>query len=275
LVIYGGLRAAFSFSMIEWRHWHNEPYLIGGIIFLGWLYAILAGPLRPRLAPGLPFPKAAACRFYGALVIFYLAVGSPLDQIGERFLFSAHMLQHQLLVYPAAILFLLGLPAWMIDPLLGWRGFRRIARVALHPLVCGLVYTVVIGVWHAPTLYDWALRDKLVHVLEHVMFFGAGLCYWWPQLSPSRVVPRISYASQMLYQLGVVIGMTPLFAYITFSTEILYPTYEYAPRIIADFSPGNDQLLAGTMMKLGGLLVAVTAIGVSFYRWFQQNERAG
>ena len=261
--------------MIEWRHWHNEPYLVGGLIFLGWLYAILAGPLRHRLAPGTAYPVAAAVKFYAALVIFYLAVGSPLDQIGERFLFSAHMLQHQLLAYPAAILFLLGLPHWMIDGVLDRPGLRGVVRVAFHPVICGLVYTVVIGVWHSPQLYDWALRDKLVHVLEHLMFFGASLFYWWPQLSPSRVVPRISYASQMLYQLGVVIGMTPLFAYITFSTEILYPTSEFAPRLVADFTAGEDQLLAGTMMKLGGLMVAVAAIGVSFYRWFQQNEQAG
>ncbi|MBX3748608.1 MAG: cytochrome c oxidase assembly protein [Opitutaceae bacterium] len=259
--------------MIEWRHWHNEPYLVGGLIFLGWLYAILAGPLRPRLAPaGTAFPRGAAIKFYAALVIFYLAVGSPLDQIGERFLFSAHMLQHQLLAYPAAILFLLGLPAWMIDGVLSRPALRPALRVLAHPVICGVIYTVTIGVWHAPALYDWALQDKLVHVLEHLMFFTASLFYWWPQLSPSQVLPRISYASQMLYQLGVVIGMTPLFAYITFSTDILYPTYEFAPRVIADFTAGEDQLLAGTMMKLGGLMVAVTAIGVSFYRWFKQNE---
>lgn len=258
--------------MIDWRHWHNEPYLVGGLIFLGWLYAILAGPLRARLAPGEPYPRAKAVWFYAALVVFYLAVGSPLDQIGERFLFSAHMLQHQLLVYPAAIFFLLGLPAWMIDPVLGHRPIRGAVRFFAHPVICGLIYTIVIGVWHFPTLYDWALRDKVVHVLEHVMFFGAALFFWWPQLSPSKVAPPITYASQMLYHLGVIIGMTPLFAYITFMTDILYPTYEFAPRLIEDFTAANDQLLAGTMMKITSLMVGVAAIGVSFYRWYQINE---
>jgi putative membrane protein len=258
--------------MIDWRHWHNEPYLVGGLIFLGWLYAILTGPLRGRIAPGQPFPRGRACAFYASLVIFYLAVGSPLDQIGERFLFSAHMLQHQLLTYPAAILFLLGLPRWLVDPALGRPGLRGLARFAGHPLICGLIYTVVISVWHVPALYDWALRDKFVHVLEHVMFFGAALFYWWPHLSPSKVAPPVSYAAQMLYQLGIVIGMTPLFAYITFSHDILYPTYEFAPRIIANFSPAQDQLLAGTMMKLGGLFVATTAIAMSFFRWYQTTE---
>src|SRR5256885_2007455 len=116
--------------MIDWRHWHNEPWLIGGLVFLGWLWAVLAGPWRARLAPAEPFPFRRAVRFYPGLLIFYLAVGSPLDQIGERLLFSAHMLQHQLLIYPAAILFLIGLPSWMIDPL-----FRsRVVRVPFRIL---------------------------------------------------------------------------------------------------------------------------------------------
>src|SRR6266540_6388024 len=104
--------------MIDWRHWHNEPYLVGGLVLVGWLWAILAGPLRERIAPGESYPRSRAWMFYSSLAIFYFAVGSPLDQIGERFLFSVHMLQHQLLIYPAAILFLLGIPAWMIDAFL-------------------------------------------------------------------------------------------------------------------------------------------------------------
>ena len=95
--------------MLDWTHWHNEPYLVGGLIALGWLYALAIGPFRHRLsAGGTPFPRAHAIRFYSALFIFYLAVGSPLDQAGERFLLSAHMVQHQLIIYPAAILFLTG-----------------------------------------------------------------------------------------------------------------------------------------------------------------------
>jgi len=258
--------------MIDWRHWHNEPWLIGGLVFLGWLWAILAGPLRDRLAPGRPYPRREAVYFYAGLVSFYLAVGSPLDQIAERFLFSAHMLQHQLLVYPAAILFLLGLPSWMLDPVLGRPRVRGPLRILTHPLCCGILYSLVVGVWHAPALYDWALRSKLVHVIEHIMFFGAALLYWWPLLSPSRVLPRIAYGAQMIYLTGVVIAMTPLFAYLTFSQDVLYPTYEFAPRIIDGFSAAEDQLLAGVMMKLTGIAVSLGAFAVSFYRWYRENK---
>jgi putative membrane protein len=245
-------------------------------VLLGWLWAVLAGPLRARLAAaGTPFPRGHAVKFYASLMIFYLAVGSPLDQIAERFLFSAHMLQHQLLIYPSAILFLLGLTPWMIDPVLGRPALRRPLRFLAHPLICAVLYTLVISLWHAPYAYDLALQNKVIHVIEHVMFFGAALFYWWPMLSPSRALPPIGFGGQMLYFFSVLILMTPVFAYITFSEDILYPTYEYAPRLFATFSATDDQLLAGVGMKLVGMGVAGGAFAVAFFRWYQAGERAG
>ncbi len=258
--------------MIDWTHWHNEPFLIGGLIFLGWLFAILAGPLRERLAPGAPYPRGHAIRFYAALLCFYLAVGSPLDQIAERFLLSAHMLQHQIIIYPAAIFLLLGLPDWMVRPVTGRIVLRPLLNVLTNPIICGVIYTAVYSVWHLPYLYDWALQNRLLHIAEHFMMFGAALFYWWPLLSPSREFPPASYAIQMLYLVAVIIGMTPAFAYIMFSSDVLYPTYEYAPRITV-LDAASDQLLAGAMMKLIGMSVAMGAFCVSFYRWYQAGEK--
>jgi putative membrane protein len=258
--------------MIDWTHWHNEPFLIGGLVFLGWLHALLAGPLRARLAPGEPHPRRQAAMFYAALVIFYLAVGSPLDQVAERFLFSAHMLQHQLLVYPAALLFLLGLPGWMLRPVTGRPVLRPLLRVLTNPVVCGVIYVVVVSGWHAPWLYDWALRDRNVHIAEHFMFFGAALFMWWPLVSPSREFPPAAHAWQMFYLVGVTIGMTPVFAYLTFSQDVLYPTYEFAPRLTT-LSPHQDQILAGVMMKLVGMTVSMGLFAVVFYRWYQASEK--
>lgn len=258
--------------MIDWRHWHNEPYLIGGLVLLGWLWALAAGPYRSRLAPGEPYPRRQAKYFYSSLMLFYLSVGSPLDQVGERFLFSAHMFQHQLLMYPVPILFLLGLTSWMVDVPCDRPGLRVVLRLLLGPLGCGTAATLVIGIWHAPILYEWALQDKLVHVFEHLCFFAVSVLFWWPMLSPSRAFPPVSYAAQMLYIFCLEVTMTPLFAYITFSPDILYPTYEFAPRLYAPLDPVNDQLLAGVMMKLISMLVSVAAIGISFYRWSKTHR---
>ena len=259
--------------MIDWRHWHNEPLLVGGLVFLGWLWALLAGPLRARLALGTPFPRRQAWFFYSSLVLFYLAVGSPLDQVGERFLFSAHMFQHLVIMYPAPVLMLYGLPWWMIDAILDRPGLRRPLRLLLSPLSCGALATLVLGIWHAPWLYEWALQDKVIHVVEHLMFFAVSVLFWWPIMSPSRAYPPLSYASRMLYIFCIEVAMTPLFAYVTFSSDILYPTYEYAPRLFADFNAGDDQTLAGVMMKITGMLVSMVAFGYCFYRWSRPEPK--
>lgn len=260
--------------MIDWTHWHNEPYLVGGLIILGWLHALATGPFRGRLAPpGTPYPLRESVCFYLALIIFYLAVGSPLDQAGERFLLSAHMIQHQLIIYPAAILFLLGVPPWLARHATGRPSLQLPFRLFTHPVVCALAFTVVIGIWHLPALYDWALQVKSVHILEHVTFFVAALLYWWPFFSPSHEFPRIKPALQMLYLVAVTILMTPLFAYLAFSGDILYPTYEYAPRLFPDFTPAQDQLLGAAIMKLGGMFVSFLALILAFHRWYQSTER--
>ncbi len=258
--------------MIDWRHWHNEPFLTGGLILAGWLYAILAGPLRPRLAPGTPYPRGKAAAFYSGLVLFYLAVGSPLDQVAERFLLSAHMVQHMLIMYPVPLLMLLGLPEWMVDAALG-RCPRGLVRAVLNPVTCALVSTLVISVWHAPFLYEWTLQDKLVHVGEHLMFLAVSLLFWWPLASPSRLFPVPSYPVRMLYCVATEIGMIPVAAYVVFSQDILYPTYAYAPRLLAGFSPADDQLVAGAIMKVVGMSVSLTALGLCFFRWSRESGR--
>jgi putative membrane protein len=258
--------------MIDWRHWHNEPFLTGGLILAGWLYAILAGPLRQSLAPGTPYPARKAGMFYGALAIFYLAVGSPLDQVSERFLLSAHMTQHLLIMYPVALMLLLGTPAWMVDPLLARPSLRPALRMLFHPMTCGLVSTAVISGWHAPFLYEWTLQDKLVHVGEHLMFLAVSLLYWWPLASPSAVFPSPGYGPRMLYIFGTEVAMIPVSAYIVFSGDILYPTYEYAPRLIAGFSPADDQLMAGIIMKISGMAVSLAALGFCFFKWSKASQ---
>jgi putative membrane protein len=183
------------------------------------------------------------------------------------------MVQHLLIMYPVALLILLGTPSWMVDRPLSSPGARPALGMLFSPLTCALVSTLVISLWHAPFLYEWTLQDKLVHVGEHLMFLAASLLYWWPLVSPSKSFPAPSYAVRMIYVFGTEISMIPVSAYIVFSGDILYPTYEYAPRLIAGFTPADDQLTAGIIMKISGMLVSLTALGVCFFKWSKASDR--
>jgi len=262
-----------AFELIDLRHWHNEPYLVGGLILLAWGYALVTGPLRVWLGIPNPVSRWRQFGYYFSLVLFYLAVGSPFDQLGERFLFSAHMVQHVILIYPCAILWLLGWPKEVLDTVIPKLGpFRWLGWFLTRPLTAAILYVVVQSLWHIPELYDLALQDRLVHIIEHLMFFGTALLFWWPVVTRSHDWPPLRLPAQMLYLFIVGIAFTPLFVFITFSDNVLYPTYDFAPRLIEGFTPMDDQILAGAIMKLSNVVVTIFGFAIIFFLWYYQSE---
>ncbi len=247
-------------------HWHTEPLLLITILAAGWLYALGVGPCRRRIAPGEAFPLGRCISFYLGLALVYLAVGSPLDQLGEQFLFSAHMLQHMLLIYFAPALFFFGLPSWLIDWVLRPEWLCRTLNVLTHPACGGLLFTFVYTVWHIPVLYELALQDKRVHILEHWTMFGLAVLMLWPFLTTSTRVPKRSYGLRMVAIFLLMVGQLPVFAFLSFAGEAIYPTYYWAPRII-DLDPLNDQILGGILMKVVNMGFSLTILGLCFYFW--------
>jgi len=258
--------------MIEWVHWHTEPALLIGILAVTWAYLLLVGPLRDKVDAAAAWPRAATAWFVAGVVSFYIAVGSPLDAMGENFLFSAHMLQHNILMYITAVFTILALPGWLVDGLLGRsRAALRVARWLFHPLVAGVSFTFTFSVWHFPVLYEAALHDKVIHMVEHLTMYGASVQMLWPLLSRSRLVPRINWGVQILYLFVLMVAQIPLFGILTFSPEVLYPTYELAPRITF-LDPQSDQVLGGLMMKVANMVVSLGLLGRAFYHWSKAQE---
>jgi len=260
--------------VIVWTHWHNEPLLIGTLVAVAWAYALAIGPWRFRLMPGAAFPRRESCWFAAALVLFYGAVGSPLDQLGERFLFSAHMVQHMVIIYGVAPLVYAGTPLWLVDALLHVRGVRSVVRIFNRPVVAGVMFAFVLSLWHVPAAYDYVLRHRLLHVVQHLTFFAFALVWWWPLLSRSSVLPRLPPGPQILYLVGSGALQMPLIAFFAFSRTVLYPTYEFAPRLL-DLTPRDDQILGGALMGVGGTFITLGLIAAAFFRWSRQSSAVG
>ncbi len=258
--------------MITLWHWHTEPLLVGSLCLVGWLYALCIGPWRELIQIDCPYPLREALYFYAGLLSFYAAVGSPLDALGENFLLSAHMVQHHLLQYLTPPLLVLGTPGWLVDavirprPLLG-----RFFRFMVHPLAGGSLFTVFFIGWHFPQLYEAALTNKALHILQHLTMFAPSLLLWWAFLSPSEEVPPLSYGAQILYAFLLSVTQVPLFFYLVFSDTVHYPTYEFAPRILA-LTPLEDQVLSGVIMKITGMFVSLGLLAYAFFRWYQATE---
>jgi len=119
---------------------------------------------------------------------------------------------------------------------------------------------------------DLALNVHAFHFFVHVLLVTAALLMWWPILSPVRELPRISYPMQMGYLFLQSLLPSVMASFITFSDRVVYPFYAKAPRIWG-IGPLADQQIAGVMMKLLGSLILWSAMGVVFYKWYEQHER--
>ena len=144
-------------------------------------------------------------------------------------------------------------------------------RFFLHPIIAGLLFTLVFSFWHFSAFYEAAIQDKTLHMAEHLSMFFTSVAMWWPICGPSKRIPPIRFGPQMLYVLALMLGQTPIFAVLTFSEDVLYETYFYAERIL-DLSPLEDQKAGGVLMKLANMAVSVGVLSSVFYRWSQQQK---
>jgi putative membrane protein len=254
--------------------WQFDPVFIGGLLALAMAYALATGPLRSRLEPTAAAEPKRAAVFYLSLVTFYLVEGSPLHDLAERYLLSAHMLQHLLLSYVVARLMIVGVPAWLWRRLLLNRVVRPVARVLFRPTSAFVVFGLFFAVWHVPVVYEGALANPLLHHIEHVAFLFAAILLWWPILSPLDELPRAPTIVQLAYIFTLPIAQLPVFAAITFSPEPVYQTYANAPRVWEYLTPLADQALAGAIMKIFGLFFFGVPFARIFFAWYQrENQR--
>jgi cytochrome c oxidase assembly factor CtaG len=252
--------------------WNWEPSILLGIAaFLG-LYLAAIGPLRNHFKAASPVCNAQITWFILGAFFIFLALVSPLDELGDTYLFSAHMLQHSLLVFVVPPLLLAGTPAWLADALVHPRLVRPVARTLTHPISAFLLFNLVFAVWHFPTFYQAALENQNIHIFEHLCFMVTAVLNWWPIFSPSTLLPRLSAPVQLVYLFLEGIPCTVLGAVIIFQPTILYSAYVTAPSLLG-LSPMTDQQIAGLIMAMPGGMAYMIAMSVVFYNW-QKKEQA-
>jgi cytochrome c oxidase assembly factor CtaG len=206
-----------------------------------------------------------------------LALLSPLHEASER-LFSAHMIQHELLMVVAAPLLILGRPAvvmlWAMPPrarmvvghAMRTPAWRTIWHVVSRPLNAWLIHAVVIWGWHLPAPFQMALRNDAVHGLQHISFVASALLFWWTIFHPRR---QAALGLSVLYLFTTAVHTAVLGALMTFARTPWYPAY-VAP--VAGWGPLEDQQLAGLVMWIPASLAYLIAALVIVRRWLSQSE---
>ena len=156
--------------------WTWDPAQLLLIAAAAFLYYRRAHTLAAR---GTPVPAWRRLVFALGLALAFLAVASPIHELGEREFFFVHMLQHILLGDLAPLCMVAGLTGPILRPVLAIPLFQRL-RFLAHPLVAFPIWAVNLVLWHLPFAYQGALHHSAVHAVQHILFFTCGCLMWAP-----------------------------------------------------------------------------------------------
>jgi cytochrome c oxidase assembly factor CtaG len=191
-------------------------------------------------------------------------LGGPIEQWSARS-FAMHMFQHEVLMLVSAPLLVLGRPlatwAWAmpqrhrvrLHPLRDRAWLTRAWQGVTGPLGALLLQLGVIWLWHAPRLFDAAVRDPWIHAAQHACFLFGALCFWWAILR-SRQAHHTGRSTASLFLTMIVTGA--LGALLTFAPSVWYDAYAQA------VSPWG--LTALEEQQLGGLIMWIPGGTVYF-----------
>ncbi len=113
---------AANIDLTFWlTRWNLAPSLVIGAILIIGLYCYALGPYHTRYYSNTPIKHRQTIAFMLGMLIMLLALISPLDSLGDDYLFSAHMLQHLCLTTFGPPLLFVGTPVSHRSTMPHWR----------------------------------------------------------------------------------------------------------------------------------------------------------
>jgi putative membrane protein len=296
IVVYGelGFLANMNFSFFDFFSgkgiwvWEFDPSILIGIALWTIGYIFLVRYFNRRKESGHIFEPHQQLFFHLGTLVLFIALVSPLDHLADVFLFSAHMVQHLLLLMVAPPLWLMGFPSGVFDEQISGKAIKAILRAVTNPVLAFFLFNIVFLAWHIPRLYDAALSNENIHIIEHLSFIAVASIGWWPLLGfLPETAPRVSIPVQVIYCFLMMLPATILAAIITFAPNPLYPFYLNAPKVIGNtvlpaFANGprlwglsvmDDQEISGLIMWVPGNMVFFSAAMLVLRKWYQKEEK--
>jgi cytochrome c oxidase assembly factor CtaG len=245
-------------------HWSAPPVVLAaaGLALLLFAQAVLR--LRRRGRSDLaPWSRCALFATGLALVVGPLV--SPLDAVADRYLLSAHMLQHVLIGDAGACLLVLAVRGPLVFFLLPSAALRRLAvarrafRLLVRPDVAFAAWVAAFGGWHFPSAYDYTLLHPWAHELEHATFVLAATLAWVQIVDPARR-GRLTRGGRALFAFGLFAFGQAVTTGLLVGRAPAYAVYAAEPHRVFGLSPLLDQRLAAAAMFAEQAITVGTAL---------------
>jgi putative membrane protein len=253
--------------------WDWEPSVIVGCVLL--LVSYLA-MMRFRVT-------WRTLSFASGTVVLFLALVSPLDSLADSYLFSAHMVQHILLILIVPPLWILGIPPHLLQKMLRRPTLAKIEHRLTFPVLAWSLGVGSIWLWHWPPLYNAALAHEPLHIAEHLVFLSTAAIFWWPVIAPLERL-RLAPLWAAVYVFAACTAHTVLAILITFAPLGIYPAYlqpadayNILPLLRGSWAlgPAADQQWGGLLMWVPACAVYLAFILASLARWYRAPEEMG
>lgn len=260
--------------------WQFEPWVI--VLLLLSLGLYIAGCIR--LWHHADYHHGAhtyeCIDFFLGWLALCIALISPLDSLGN-WLFSAHMLQHEMLMIVAAPLMIIGKPLAIWIWAFPTEGRFKIGRFTFIPLVdhiwgalthpfnAWVLHALALWLWHIPSLFDAALRNNNIHILQHFSFLFSALLFWWSVIGKHARGSNPGWAMIAIFTTMLHTGA--LGVLLTLSSHPWYPAYDQT--LAFGISPLEDQQLGGLIMWVpAGLAYLIAGLGIAASWLVQKNK---
>jgi len=251
--------------------WHLHPDVLLLCLFLLVSYFYAITQLRDLVSDAGRVKRSQVVLYCSGVASLYLVAGTPVHDISEQYLLTAHMFQHTTFTMISAPLLLMGIPAWIWQALLRPPGMMALGRVLTHPVVAFGAFNALFVATHLPEVANYALYHHWFHLLVHVALVASALLMWWPVLSNVLELPRMGPPLRMSYLFVQSLLPTVVAAFVTFADGAVYSFYEKAPRVWG-ITAVEDQQIAGGVMKLIGSLILWGLIALIFFQWYAEEQ---
>jgi putative membrane protein len=258
--------------------WTFDPWIVTPLLISALMYLTGAFVLWRRAGFGRGIQPGQAMAYGVGWLMLAGALLSPLHWLGER-LFTAHMIEHEIVMALAAPLiaiarplgaFLWALPKSIraqLQRLFKSRAFSMLWRALSMPLNATILHGIAIWIWHAPVLFDAAVTNVAVHRLQHLSFLLTALLFWW------AMIRRCDYGAAAGHLFVTMLHTSVLGALMALAPRVLYRA-QTVDALQWGLTPLEDQQLAGVVMWVPAGTVYAGAILAFAALWIRQSSRA-
>ncbi len=237
------------------------------------LYLLAIGVARHRFPRATSVSPGRKMLFLIGLVLLYLALGSPLYEIGHE-LFSAHMLQQSILYLVMPPLLIRGIPDWMWRWALTHPPVRKWADWGRRPIVGLVLFNGLFSFYHVPWIFDSLMGNEGYHLISHAILTLAAFQMWWPVMTPLEEETVLSPLRKLAYIAAAGILLTPACALIIFADHLLFASFSQTSALFPVLAPRYDQQFGGVIMKIMQEITYGIALGHVFWKWIRREGQA-